>query len=278
MNKKFNPKVTEINNIGDELRFQREYYNFKNPSKKLIIRKTIGVNEKTGEHKSEFLGDVLQNFLDNNFEYMKIPKKTDRENYGEYGTGEDILYAIEHNKLKSNKEKNNEKYNSNAYYLRMYSLFKIYGFCDDEQILYLLEKYNIKPRFEKTRIEVDKIKENIKSQFFELEFASISISFDEFEEINKNKSNFIDTPFRVTESRLYTTNIKKVMIERLKKYDTPLERKCLSLEIGEETEFLDNMIENKIKFVRCKTLLKLLKYLDLENTVTNYILKKRMKI
>lgn len=158
MERKFNTKLEKIESIGNELRFQRDYYNFKNPNNKLIIRADTS-------KRSLFLGTVLQEFLTNNFEYMNFQKQTNRENYGEYGTGEDILYAIEHGKLKTPRQKRNEIYNPNAYYLRMYSLFKIYGFLDDYNIVMLLHKYQITPRFEKTKNELMKIKENCKREY-----------------------------------------------------------------------------------------------------------------
>ena len=64
MERKFNTKLTEIKNIGDELRFQREYYNFKNSSKKITPKIYKGRN-------SIYLGDKLKEFLNENFEYMQ---------------------------------------------------------------------------------------------------------------------------------------------------------------------------------------------------------------
>ena len=41
MERKFNTKLTEIKNIGDELRFQREYYNFKNSTYSFLFVKLL---------------------------------------------------------------------------------------------------------------------------------------------------------------------------------------------------------------------------------------------
>lgn len=280
MNKKFNSKVKEINNIGDELRFQREYYNFKNPSKKLIPRIA------TRNTESEFLGDVLRNFLDNNFEYMKIPKKTDRENYGEYGTGEDILYAIEHNKLKSNREKKNEKYNPNAYYLRMYSLFKIYGFLDDFEIICLLNKYNIKPRFEKTKIEIQKIIDNYKevTKLFRLkdmfdfkQECTIYIQSHKLYDLFKKDSTkdkplleYINDDKDKIKRNMKFTKAKQMIIEKLKKYSV-LDRMCMSLDIGRDSTFLESVINEDINSFTLETLYKLTEILGLRNTDLGFI-------
>lgn len=295
MKRTFNPKVTEINSIGDELRFQREYYNFKNPSEKLITRKATSTNHKTGELKSKFLGDVLQIFLDTNFEYMKIPKKTDRENYGEYGTGEDLLYAIENNKLKSNRNKKKEKYNPNAYYLRMYSLFKIYGFLDDYEILLTLRKYNIKPRFEKSKIEIEKLiydikqksKENGNNVLFDWNICKIDTppqTIKKFkEELNSNEQtlDFIcDDKIKIkngtiTSSPLKYTHIKEIVINKLKLIPK-LDRMCISLDIGQRCSFLDEIINRKITTMTMITLLNVIEVIGLQQTDFGYIVNNRI--
>ena len=53
MRKEFKTKLIEIKNIGDELRFQREYYNFKQSPYKLTPRMYNG-------RKSKYLGEVLK--------------------------------------------------------------------------------------------------------------------------------------------------------------------------------------------------------------------------
>lgn len=286
MKRTFNPKITEINNIGDELRFQREYYNFKHSSKKLIPRVATRVNAETGEFKSKFLGDVLQDFLDTHFEYMKTPKKTDRENYGEYGTGEDLLYAIEHNKLKSGRDKKKEMYNPNAYYLRMYSLFKIYGFLDDFEIILLLNKYNIKPRFDKTKIEIQKIIDNykqltkmlrVKDLFDFKEKCNIHIQSSELyrifkEDLKKDNPRFVylndsEKEFR---SNMQFTKAKKIIIEKIKTYSL-IDRKCISLEIGKDSNFLEELINEKIDSFTFETLYRLTNFLELKNTDLGFI-------
>lgn len=284
MKKTFNAKVTEINTIGDELRFQRDYYNFKHSSSKLIPRIA------TRGTKSKFLGKVLENFLDTNFEYMKVPKKADRENYGEYGTGEDLLYAIEHNRLKSGRNKKQEKYNPNAYYLRMYSLFKIYGFLDDYEIIMLLDRYNIEPRFEKTEEELYRLKkkcfneykENPNKKAFNMKLAYISTSYYINEEIleKSNEINFISDEYQelldLVKNKKGRNWIFRTFKKQLLNYFkdlTKIERKCLSLDLGKETSFIDDILQNKIYYITYDTLLKMTNVLGFKNTEIEYILK-----
>lgn len=285
MKKKFNSKIIEINHIGDELRFQREYYNFKNPSKKLSIRVT------TKNTNSLFLGDVLQDFLETNFEYMMEPKKTTRENYGEYGTGEDVLYAIEHGHLKQSRKKRNETYNPNAYYLRIYSLFKIYNFMDDFEILTLLKKYNIAPKFEKSEIEKNKIISRVFNEYnkkdlkrlFNLETCRVNVVIKE--DFKKVKSDLItlESLLGKSQKNAYETKyimvlfylFRKIMIEKFSEISKE-DRLSISLELGQETEFVDNIIQNKIKYITYDTLLKIIKYLQLENTDFCYLINYKL--
>ena len=87
----------------------------------------IIVNNFT-KFKFEKLEDVLLEYIDENF-----------GNISEKGASYDNLYSIENNKSR----KKNVTYNPNTYYLRIYSLFKIYGFLDDYEIFRLLEQNNI---------------------------------------------------------------------------------------------------------------------------------------
>lgn len=142
MNKPFNPKTKKVTTIGEELRFQREYYCYKNKvSLPLKINSTIKQNDER-----ESLQDILYNFMDRNF-----------DNNSEYATSYDILYAIENGKSK----KKNDPYNPNSYFLRMFCLFKIYGFLDSMAILELLkEKYKLEPSFESSKNIIKDLESN----------------------------------------------------------------------------------------------------------------------
>lgn len=133
MNKPFNPKTKKVTTIGEELRFQREYYCYKN---NVSLPLKIDSTDKTRDER-ESLQDVLYDFMDRNF-----------DNNSEYATSYDVLYAIENGKSK----KKNDPYNPNSYFLRMFCLFKIYGFLDNMTILEILkDKYKLEPSFESSK-------------------------------------------------------------------------------------------------------------------------------
>lgn len=278
MERKFNTKLTEIKNIGDELRFQREYYSFKNSPYKLAKRTIKGEN-------SIFVGDKLEEYLKNNFStYKQKDKYNSRDNFGEYGTGENVIYGIENFK---NKEKNRESepFYPERYYLRMYSLFKIYGFLDDYNILMLLNKYNITPDFEKSKIEVKKIIENCKKQYednplkrlFNFKTCCISTDLKNNKELKSETNNLQNI-----EDKYYShlgladfSSVKKLLNEKFSNLSEK-NRKCKSLELGKETNFANDVIENKIEYITYETLLKIIDYLDLQNTNFSFLINKKI--
>jgi len=142
MTKPFNPKTKKVTTIGEELRFQREYYCYKNNvSLPLKIDSTIKENDER-----ESLQDILYNFMDRNF-----------DNNSEYATSYDILYAIENGRSK----KKSDPYNPNSYFLRMFCLFKIYGFLDSMTILELLkDRYKLQPSFESSKNIIKDLESN----------------------------------------------------------------------------------------------------------------------
>lgn len=277
MERKFNTRLTEIKNIGDELRFQREYYNFKNSPYKFIRRTHIG-------EKSTFVGDKLKEYLENNFAtYKEKDKYNSRDNFGEYGTGENVIYGIEN---LENKEKNGESdpFYPERYYLRMYSLLKIYGFLDDYNILMLLKKYNIAPDFEKSKIEVKKIIESCKKQYEDnplkrlFNFKTCYIAMDkDYEKLRKEiiGLNSIENKSHSHLGLMDFSNVKKLLIEKFSNLSQK-DRKCKSLELGQETNFANDVIENKIEYITYETLLKIIDYLDLQNTDFNFLINKKI--
>lgn len=141
MNKPFKPKTKKVTTIGEELRFQREYYCYKN---NVSLPLKIDSRDKTRDER-ESLQDVLYDFMDRNF-----------DNNSEYATSYDVLYAIENGKSK----KKNDPYNPNSYFLRMFCLFKIYGFLDNMTILEILkDKYKLEPSFESSKKIITNLEE-----------------------------------------------------------------------------------------------------------------------
>lgn len=133
MKNQFNPKTKKISSIGEELRFQREYYCYKN---NISLPLKIDSTDKNRDER-KCLQDVLYDFIYRNC-----------GNNSELATSYDVLYAIENGKSK----KKSEKYNPNSYFLRMFCLFKIYGFLDSMTILELLKnKYKLEPSFESSK-------------------------------------------------------------------------------------------------------------------------------
>lgn len=286
MERKFNTKLVTIKSIGDELRFQREYYNFKNSSKKYTPKIYKG-------RKSIYLGEALKEFLNNNFEYMQ-DEKYDDENKGEYGANETMLYDIEHNRIRASKEKDCGKYNIDSYYLRIYSLFKIYGFLDDYEIIMLLDKYNITPKFKQSETEIKKIKEKCFSDYkenskkrafkindFRLEFSP-TISEQLIEKLDELKITFTPRELNTIKTRGRFHNCCKrpqeIMIDSFMRLSA-IEKKCLSLEIGKETSFIDNILKNNIEYVTLETVLKIINNIEeLKNTDFEYIIKRKSEI
>ena len=285
MRKEFKTKLIEIKNIGDELRFQREYYNFKQSPYKLTPRMYNG-------RKSKYLGEVLKEFMENEFDYTKYMKHGVRnfnKNYGEYGANETMLYDIEHNKIRKSKEANREKYNINSYYLRIYSLFKIYGFLDDYEIIMLLDKYKVNPYFEQSEKEIRKIKEKcfleykenpIKSAF-NLKKWIIVIPSSIMEDLLsnnttnlKNTKKFVGKNIVNKKMTLQFLSLKKYMLNYFSELSS-IEKKCISLELGKETGFIEDVLEGNIEYITLETLLKIIdKVKELKNTDFEYLIKR----
>lgn len=124
--KAFNPTITEIHHIGDELLFQREYYNS-------IHKKEFIFDDKKGDTNYINLCEKLGEYLIKNFEYTKsevsseIIENIEKNNYEKYGKP---------------KGSHTPK-NPSIHYFHMYSLFKIYNFIDDYDIINLLNYYGI---------------------------------------------------------------------------------------------------------------------------------------
>lgn len=146
MNRTFNPKTKKITSIGEELRFQREYYCYKN---NISLPLKIDSSDSKRDNR-ESLQDILYNYM-----YDRL------DNNSESATSYDVLYAIENGKSK----KKTAPYNPNTYFLRMFCLFKIYRFLDDMTILELMkDKYKLEPSFESSKNIINSIESNFSLQ------------------------------------------------------------------------------------------------------------------
>lgn len=285
--KKFNPKTKNVSTIGEELRFQREYYCFKNN-----ISLPLKVDSTSVEEKKT-IGDIL-------FEYMEKNLGDNNELNASY----EILYAIENGK----KKKKGEKYNAGTYYLRMFCLFKIYNFLDDETIIELLERYNIFPSFQDTKAIYEKIIKSIsvgnymqrgdleKIVHINIKHKRITVSKEQatnwlnyskeelklIERAEKQKS----IKWCYKEGEITKKEIDSILylgydwrkeydelVEKMKKL-SKIERYCTSLELGKDTSYIDDFIVDNLQDIRLDILLKTLTYFKMnDNKFYNILLK-----
>ncbi len=289
MNNQFNPRTKKISSIGDELRFQREYYCFKN---NISLPLKIDSTDKNSDER-ECLQDVLYDFIYRNC-----------GNTSELATSYDVLYAIENGKSK----KKNEKYNPNSYFLRMFCLLKIYGFLDSITILELLkDKYKLTPNFDSSKkivkeieekcFQIDKllISERGKIVNINIEYKRIFISKElflklrnveerekvkkELEEMEKNlneensyeyvyKNGKLVNKMKANRSMMYgydfssELNLLKAKLNNL----SILEKYCTSLELGKDTLYINNIINGKLQNIHIETMIKTLQYFNMDNS------------
>ena len=288
--KEFKPRTKKISTIGEELRFQREYYCFKNN-----IHLPLKIdNNKINNIKT--LGQVLSEFMDKNL----------NDDNSEYATNYDILYAIENGKSK----KRGEKYNVGTYYVRMFFLLKLYNFLDTKTILELLNKYKVEPRFESSkrfeimimeneslenniqRGELDKIINiNIKDKKIRLSKEQylnfFNFSKDELDYIEKTENKHENTTlYTIKNGKIikkqgqgfiqygYDWSVEyKQLAEKMKKL-SEIERYYTSLELGKETTYINDFINDKLQNINLRTMMKTLEYFKNDNTSMYQILAK----
>lgn len=289
MKKEFKPRTKKVTTIGEELRFQREYYCYKNNvSLPLRINSTVKENDER---------DSLQDIL-----YKYILKEYG--NNSELATSYDVLYAIENGKCK----KKNEIYNANAYFLRMFCLLKMYNFLDGYSIMELLQnKYNLKPSFETSKIITKKLEDNYSIQNALLDGkkekiikANIKLGIifcakDTFlkfttkeeriqmgiEQINHCKKIFkgffnaeeaMKNPEEWTSEKYNFRKEKQTLIEKMKRLNQ-IEQYCTSLELGRETTYIQDFINDNLRNISIETFLKTLEYFNMQEEKLYYVLK-----
>ena len=294
MDKQFQPRIKNISSIGNELKFQREYYCFKNN-----ISLPLKVNDSKKIEIKQTLQDVLYDFMQEHL-----------GNNSELATSYEVLYAIENGKSK----KKNEKYNINNYYLRMFCLFKIYGFLDSQTIMELLESYSITPSLQtsvqiQTIIQQENSAENLlkngkigkllkinikqgkimlsKEQYISI-FSPLPKELETMEKMENeqlsgkmyhikkenDKPKITEEPFKTPLFFGYDwKEEQKVLIGKMKNLSN-IEKYCLSLELGRETTYINNFINNTLQNVSIDTVLRTLDYFKMNNyQVYNILLK-----
>lgn len=66
------------------------------------------------------------------------------------------------------------------------------------------------------------------------------------------------------------------MLENFKNM-SEFQKKCVSLEIGKETGFIADVLNDKISYVTLETIQKILRYLNLQNSDMYYFINKRIQ-
>ncbi len=286
MEKEFKPRTKKVASVGDELRFQREYYCYKNNVS--LPLKIISKDKDRDER--ETLQDILYNFMNKHF-----------KDNSEYATSYDVLYAIENGKSK----KKNDPYNANSYFLRMFCLFKIYGFLDSMTILELLkETYGLEPSFETSKniirnLESNYTLENLINNREKGKTIRINIKEHKVRCSKDTYLKFCSEKERVEINNLYDNNLKKqhysivykdglqmqkkeinnsedlimyaydfltekkMLQDKMKKLSN-IERYCISLELGRDTSYIDSFISNMLQNINIDTLLKTLEYFNMK--------------
>lgn len=286
MKNQFNPRTKKISSIGEELRFQREYYCYKN---NISLPLKIDSTDKNRDER-KCLQDVLYDFIYRNC-----------GNNSELATSYDVLYAIENGKSK----KKSDPYNPNSYFLRMYSLFKIYGFLDDMTILEILkDKYKLEPSFESSKKIIRTIEEenSLLNQInknnvgeiikINIKLGIIFISKDTFlkfttkeERIKTGNAQYEHIkklfPFMKIEKgnaedwcsyKYNFTKEREILKDKMQKLDI-LERQCISLELGRDTQYIQEFISGTLHNISINTLIKTFEYFKMENEKFYNILK-----
>ena len=160
---------------------------------------------------------------------------------------------------------------------------------EDYEILTLFEKYNIgQPEFENSREEIEKIKEkcfkdykyNIYKRAFNLRLACVDTNFFINEQILKkaNEINFIsdrvEEIFELMKEKkgrcwVFRT-FKKNMLEYFSGL-SEIEKKYTSLDLGKETNFINDILQEKIEYITYDTFLRIINLLGFNNTEFHYI-------
>lgn len=283
--------------IGDELKFQRLYYN---QTHSLPIE--LGDCNAKGNY--EVLGVRLAELL---YENDIIEKEK------EEGISEKVLKVIEENNYKifpTCKNDNSSVLDPSTHYFEMYYMFKIYGYLDDYDIFQLFKKYDVLAELEKMKKynevlpkkkeillkKIEQYKKNCileyeeknEKIFTDLKFPTIIVDINDMRtflqedieniEFLSNKKIFEDEIYiqRHSNHPLRFPRFRKIMLENFKNM-SEFQKKCVSLEIGKETGFIADVLNDKISYVTLETIQKILRYLNLQNSDMYYFINKRIQ-
>lgn len=288
MNKKLENYITvkEVNSISDELRFQREYYNFKCEDKKDELKISYSLKENNGKVLGDEIALLIEDITGNEIERDKktnIPKNL----------SESVFKNIEKPKISNNKYKrldNKEVRGLNTYYLIMYYMFKLYGFLEDYDIFELLNKYGIEPKTDEMKEQAEILKTKCNEKYknkrpFDLGYYNIVfrredvIDFCREYEETKYKllgQDNIERYRKCYNNSLKLSKIRNIIIDEYIKLND-IERKTKSLDIGKPTNFIDELLKGDANIMTNDTMMKILEDLKLTNTDLYYLLDKEVR-
>ena len=97
-------------------------------------------------------------------------------------------------------------------------------------------------------------------------------------EFLSNKKIFEDEIYiqRHSNHPLRFPRFRKIMLENFKNM-SEFQKKCVSLEIGKETGFIADVLNDKISYVTLETIQKILRYLNLQDSDMYYFINKRIQ-
>lgn len=274
--------VKKVNTISEELIFQREYYNFKCEDEEDTLEIKNYYDDRTGLALGEEIALLIENKNEIVIERNKdtnVPKKLSKE----------VFKQIEEPKIVKDKynQKRNEVKTLNNYYSIMYYMFKLYGFLDDYEIFQLLNKYNIKPKNEKMKKQVEKLKEICNEEYQEkkpFRLGYYNIVFNKEYVINfcneYNAEKYLllgqDNIEKYENGGNPSLKLDKIRNIIKEKYSllNDIERKTKSLDLHKPTSFLDEILNDKIDLITYDTMMNILEDLELVNTDLYYFLNK----
>ena len=284
--KDFNPTRTEILYIGDELLFQREYYN---SIHKEEFELTDSITNLDYRNICEELGHILyeKGIITKEELSPDVIKKIEESNYTVY----------------KDRAKSNAVIEPSVHYFHIFYMFRLYGFLDDYDIFTLLKKYKILEGLEYLKYDgeftvipkkkekllkiIEKYKNECKYEYYTSSRKKVfdfnnkcfivakSYYIKEFCNIynEENYQLFVARSIDLYQERSdrwrdYFVGLTKFINHIKKEYKklSLLERKTKSLDLHKPSTFIDDLLNNDIEIITLETLIYILEDLNLTKT------------
>ena len=291
-------KSIKIQYIGDELRFQRLYYNCTHD-------KQIELGDCNAKGNYRVLGVEVA-------EYMYKNKIVRKENNN--GISDKVLKTIEGNNYiiydDTCKNNNSSVQDPSTHYFEIYCMFKIYGYLDDYDIFKLFEKYNVLGEIELLRKDNGLLpaKKEVLLKKIEKYKKSCNLEYKENDEkipIDLLNPQIIINPYKMLEflqeilkcknilsnkkifenmlshsnhspNMIYFKSFRNIMLEKFNCL-SDFQRKCVSLDIGKPTNFIEDVLNSNEIYVTLETILKILEYLNLKDSDMYYLISNKAR-